>query len=136
MTEKLKVGISIGDPNGIGMEVIIKSLLDSRVLEYFTPIVYGNAKMSSFHRKALGVTDFSFNIINHPGQAHPKRANLINCWQEEFKITLGEPSPEAGKYAFISLEKATEDLLVGKIDVLVTAPIDKSTIQQEGFNFP
>lgn len=136
MTEKLKIGISIGDPNGIGMEVIIKSLLDSRVLEYFTPIVYGHAKVASFHRKALGVSDFSFNIINHPGQANPKRPNLINCWHEDVKITLGEPTEIGGKFAFLSLEKATADLVEGKIDALVTAPIDKSTIQQEGFNFP
>src|SRR5690554_3383835 len=136
MTEKLKIGISIGDPNGIGMEVIIKSLMDNRVLDYFTPIVYGHAKVASFHRKALGISDFSFNIINHPGQANPKRSNLINCWQEEVKITLGEQNEIGGKFAFLSLERATEDLLDGKIDALVTAPIDKSTIQQERFNFP
>src|SRR5690606_15165340 len=100
------------------------------------PIVYGHAKVASFHRKALGVSDFNFNIINHPGQANPKRPNLINCWHEDVKITLGEPTEIGGKFAFLSLEKATADLVEGKIDALVTAPIDKSTIQQEGFNFP
>lgn len=136
MSEKLKIGISIGDVNGIGMEVIIKALFDLRVLEYFTPIVYGHAKVASFHRKALGIGDFSFNIINHPGQANPKRANLINCWNDEVKITLGEQNEIGGKYAFLSLERATEDLLAGKIDALVTAPINKSNIQQDDFEFP
>lgn len=136
MTEKLKIGISIGDPNGIGMEVIIKALMDSRVLEYFTPIVYGHAKVASFHRKALNISDFSFNLINHAGQANPKRPNLINCWQEEVKITLGEETEVGGKFAFLSLERATSDLIEGKIDALVTAPINKSNIQQEGFHFP
>ena len=136
MSEKLKIGISIGDLNGIGMEVIIKALQDTRVLDYFTPIVYGQAKIASFHRKASGVSDFSFQIINDANQAKPKRANLINCWQEDVKITLGEQNETGGKYAFISLKKATEDLLAGKIDALVTAPINKSNIQQEGFEFP
>jgi len=136
MADKLKIGITVGDINGIGLEVIIKSLLDNRVLEFFTPIVYGNTKVASFHRKALGVNDFSFNVINDPEQANPKRANMINCWQEDVKITLGEENEIGGKYAFISLEKAIEDLNAGKIDAVVTAPINKHNIQQEGFHFP
>ncbi|MBL1407769.1 4-hydroxythreonine-4-phosphate dehydrogenase PdxA [Sphingobacterium faecale] len=136
MSEKLKVGISIGDLNGVGMEVIIKSLMDNRVLEYFTPIVYGNTKNASFHRKANNINDFSFNVIQSPEQANPKRANIINCWQEDVKITLGEENEIGGKYAFISLDKAVEDLTAGKLDALVTAPINKHNIQQEGFRFP
>lgn len=136
MSEKLKIGISIGDVNGIGLEVIIKTLLDSRVLEYFTPIVYGNTKVASFHRKALGINDFSFNVINSVQQANPKRANMINCWQEDVKITLGEENEIGGKYAFLSLKHAVDDLVVGNIDALVTAPINKHNIQQEEFNFP
>lgn len=136
MSDKLKVGISIGDINGIGLEVIIKSLLDNRVLEYFTPIVYGNTKNASFHRKANNINDFSFNVINGAEQANPKRANIINCWQEDVRITLGEENEIGGKYAFISLERAVEDLNAGKIDALITAPINKHNIQQEGFSFP
>lgn len=136
MSEKIKVGISIGDLNGIGMEVIIKSLMDNRVLDYFTPIVYGNTKNASFHRKANNINDFSFNVINEAEQANPKRSNMINVWQEDVKITLGEDTEIGGKYAFLSLEKAVEDLNAGKIDALVTAPINKHNIQQEGFNFP
>ncbi|WP_262247189.1 4-hydroxythreonine-4-phosphate dehydrogenase PdxA [Parapedobacter soli] len=136
MSEKLKIGISIGDVNGIGLEVIIKTLLDSRVLEYFTPIVYGNTKVASFHRKALGINDFSFNVVNDATQAHAKRANMINCWQDDVKITLGEENEIGGKYAFLSLKHAVDDLVRGNIDALVTAPINKHNIQQEGFDFP
>lgn len=136
MSDKLKIGISIGDVNGIGLEVIIKTLMDSRVLEYFTPVVYGNTKVASFHRKALGINDFSFNVVNTADQAHPKRPNMINCWQEDVKITLGIENEIGGKYAFLSLKHAVDDLVAGKIDALVTAPINKHNIQQEGFNFP
>lgn len=136
MNEKLKIGITVGDINGIGLEVIIKSLQHSRLLDYFTPIVYGNSKVASFHRKAIGINDFSFQIIPSPEEANPKRANMINCWQEDVKITLGEQNEIGGKYAFISLQTATDDLLAGKIDALVTAPINKANIQREGFEFP
>src|SRR5690606_25206382 len=90
----------------------------------------------SFHRKALGINDFSFQVINHPEQANDKRPNLINSWQEDVRITLGEENEIGGKYAFLSLKHATDDLLAGKIDALVTAPINKHNIQQEGFDFP
>ncbi|MGK6349913.1 4-hydroxythreonine-4-phosphate dehydrogenase PdxA [Parapedobacter sp. DT-150] len=136
MSDKLKIGISIGDVNGIGLEVIIKTLLDNRILEYFTPIVYGNTKVASFHRKALGINDFSFNVVNTADQAHSKRPNMINSWQEDVKITLGEENEIGGKYAFLSLKHAVDDLVAGKIDALVTAPINKHNIQQEGFDFP
>lgn len=136
MSDKLKVGISIGDINGIGLEVIIKTLADNRILDFFTPIVYGNTKVASFHRKSIGINDFSFNVINSPDQAHDKRPNMINCWQEDVKISLGESNETGGKYAFLSLERATEDLINKKIDALVTAPINKHNIQQKDFNFP
>lgn len=136
MSEKLKIGISVGDINGIGLEVIIKSLMDARVLDFFTPIVYGNTKVASFHRKAAGVTDFSFQVIQSPEHANAKRPNMISCWQEDVKVTLGEQNEIGGKYAFISLQRATEDLKAGLLDALVTAPINKHNIQQEGFHFP
>lgn len=136
MSEKIKVGISVGDLNGIGLEVIIKSLQNNRMLDYFTPIVYGNTKNASFHRKAININDFSFNVINDPSQANPKKANMINVWQEDVKIVLGADNEIGGKYAFLSLERAVEDLTQDKIDVLVTAPINKHNIQQEGFKFP
>ncbi|WP_028297982.1 4-hydroxythreonine-4-phosphate dehydrogenase PdxA [Olivibacter sitiensis] len=136
MSEKLKIGISIGDINGIGLEIIIKSLADNRILDFFTPIVYGNTKAASFHRKTLGINDFSFQVINTPSQANDKRPNMINCWQEEVKIDLGVANEIGGKYALISLERAMEDLLAGEIDALVTAPINKHGIQSDRFSFP
>lgn len=136
MSDKLKIGISIGDVNGIGLEVIIKTLMDNRMLDYFTPVVYGNTKVASFHRKALGINDFSFQVVNSPEQAHTKRPNMINCWQEDVKITLGEENETGGKYAFLSLKHAVDDLVAGKLDALVTAPINKHNIQREEFSFP
>ncbi|MBC7744937.1 MAG: 4-hydroxythreonine-4-phosphate dehydrogenase PdxA [Flavobacterium sp.] len=135
MSDKLKVGISIGDINGIGMEVIIKTLADTRILEYCTPIVYGHSKVASFHRKTLALPEFSFNVINNVSQAHEKKPNMINCWEEDVVIELGHTTELGGKYAFISLEKAMEDLLSGSIDALVTGPINKHNIQNDNFQF-
>ena len=134
--KKIKVGISIGDVNGIGMEVIIKTFADNRMLDFCTPIVYGNTKIASYFRKNVGLSDFSFNVITSADQANEKRANIINCWEEDVKITPGEANETGGKYAFISLENAVNDLIAGNIDALVTAPINKKSIQNESFNFP
>lgn len=135
MSDKLKVGISIGDVNGIGLEVIIKTLSDTRILDYCTPIVYGHTKVASFHRKTLAASDFNFNVVNNPAQANAKKANMINCWEEDVKIELGAATPTGGKYALISLERAMTDLLAGDIDALVTAPINKHNIQSDEFQF-
>jgi 4-hydroxythreonine-4-phosphate dehydrogenase len=136
MSDKVKIGISIGDVNGIGLEVILKALANNSILDYCTPIVYGHTKVASYHRKALGLTDFNFNVINSASMANPKKANLINCWDEDVKIELGVSTETGGKYALLSLEKATEDLISGEIDALVTAPINKFNIQSETFKFP
>ncbi len=85
---RIKVGISVGDLNGIGMEVIIKTFLDNRVMELYTPIIFGGAKTSSYHRKALEIKDFSFNIINKIKDINIKRANLLSCWNEEVEIKI------------------------------------------------
>jgi len=132
----VKVGISIGDFNGIGMEVIIKTFMDNRMLQVCTPIVYGSSRIASFHRKALNISDFSFNLIREAGAANPKMANLINCWDEELKMELGISSAIAGEKSIKSLELAVADLKSGKIDVLVTAPINKNNVQSEKFSFP
>lgn len=136
MSDKVKIGISIGDVNGIGLEVILKTLSESKILDYCTPIVYGNTKVASFHRKALKMGDFTFNVITQADQANPRKANMINCWEEDVKIELGQVTDIGGKYALLSLQKATDDLLSGAIDALVTAPINKHNIQSETFNFP
>lgn len=135
MSDKIKIGISIGDINGIGLEVIIKTLMDSKIMEYCTPIVYGHTKVASFHRKALDINEFNFNVINSPEEAHTKRPNIINCWEEDVRIELGSSTPTGGKYAFISLERALDDLIAGKTDALITAPINKHNIQSDEFQF-
>ena len=136
MSDKLKIGISIGDINGIGLEVVLKTLAESKVLDYCTPIVYGHTKVASFHRKAAHLSDFMFNVVPNAEAAVAGKANMINCWEEDVKIELGTANETGGKYAFLSLQKATDDLVSGAIDALVTAPINKNNIQSENFTFP
>jgi 4-hydroxythreonine-4-phosphate dehydrogenase len=131
-----KVGISIGDINGIGIEVILKSILDNRIFELCTIIIYGSYKTISYHRKALNISNLSLHKIKTPEEADTEMANLISCWSEEVNIELGAVSEEGGQYALKSLEAATQDLIDKKIDVLITAPINKDNIQSEGFSFP
>ncbi len=133
---KIRLGITVGDLNGIGMEVIIKTFMEAKMTSFCTPIVYGSSRTAGYHRKALGVTDWSFNFINGASEAHTKRVNLVTVWQDEVNLELGIASKEVGAYALKSLEAAVADLKAGKIDALVTAPINKNTIQAENFNFP
>lgn len=135
-TSKIKVGISCGDLNGIGLEVAIKTFLDNRVFELCTPILYASKKVSSAYRKELDIKDFSFEEIKSVEEANPKRANVINVWNEDVELNLGTPTKTSGEYALKSLQAATADLKEGKIDVLLTAPIDKHNIQSDEFNFP
>ena len=136
MSKKVRVGVSIGDINGIGMEVIIKTFMDKRMQELCTPIIFGSSKSASFYQKAIGIEDFSFNVIENPSKANNKKVNLINCWKEEVKITLGENTAEGGMFAVKSLEAATNALQKDEVDVLVTAPINKQNIQSYSFQFP
>ena len=131
----IKVGISHGDINGIGYEVIIKTFLDNRILEMCTPIVYGSSKVASFHRKALNLENFSFNIIGKAQDANPKRANLINCTNDDINIEIGKSTAEAGLASIKALNLAVDDAIQGKIDVLITAPINKENVQSKEFNF-
>lgn len=136
MTEnKIRVGITQGDVNGIGLEVIIKTLLDPQLYELCTPVIFSSQKTTSYHRKALGQENFSFNPVKDLDSLNSKRANLITCYEEEINIELGKPSAVTGKYAIKSIEAACDALLQKKIDVLVTAPIDKHSIQSETFQF-
>lgn len=134
--EKIVVGITQGDINGIGYEIIIKTLLDSRIFDICTPIVYGSPKIAGYHRKALNIDNFSLNNIKHASEANAKRANIINCVDDNIRVELGKSTSMAGEAAFSSLERAVRDLKNGDIDVLVTAPINKHNIQSEKFSFP
>lgn len=128
-------GISQGDINGIGYEVIIKALMDPTINEICIPVVYGSPKVAAYHRKALNINNFSFNNIRSADEANPKKANMINCLDDNIRVELGKSTQQGGEAAFTSLERAIEDLKAGKINVLVTAPIDKKNIQSEKFSF-
>ncbi len=132
----IRVGISIGDINGIGPEVIIKSLNDARITMDCVPIIYASTKTLSFHKKAIQEHDFIYQSCKSVEEAVPKKVNVVNVWNDEVEFELGKGTETSGKYAFQSLEKACEDLAAGKIDVLVTAPISKEAIGKAGFKFP
>ena len=130
------VGISLGDINGIGPEVIIKTFSDSRLLKLVTPVIYGSGKIISFYRKLLDLEGFKYNQIRDIEQARPKTINVLNCWEESITIKPGSPSEESASYALKSLEKTTEDLIAQKLNAMVTGPINKNSIQDDSFNFP
>jgi 4-hydroxythreonine-4-phosphate dehydrogenase len=130
------VGITHGDINGIGYEVIIKALSDPAINDICVPVVYGSPKVAAYHRKALNINSFNFNNIRTVEEANHRRANMINCLDDNVHVELGKSTPHGGECALSSLEKAIEDLKEGKLDVLVTAPIDKHNMQSEAFKFP
>ncbi len=134
--EKPIVGITIGDINGIGPEVILKTLQDQRILKLCTPIVYGSARVLNFYKKTSTLNeDIHFFQIKNASDCNAKKINLIAGWEEELEPEAGKETAAGGKAAFLSLEKATEDLRQGRIDAVVTAPVNKNNMQQEGFRF-
>lgn len=135
--EKIKVAITHGDVNGIGYEVIIKTLLDPKIMELCTSVVYGSSKVASYHKKTITESgDFAFNLIKTADLANSKRCNIINCYDKEVKIELGKSTELAGMLSLMSIDAAIHDLKNKLVDVLVTAPINKKNIQSEDFNFP
>ncbi|MFK7797358.1 MAG: 4-hydroxythreonine-4-phosphate dehydrogenase PdxA [Aureispira sp.] len=134
--KKLTIGISSGDINGIGLEVAIKVLSDKRLLDWCIPVIYASTKVVSYHKNIAKVRDFSFHNASSVESINPQAVNVINCWMENVKITLGQTTADGGKYATFSLEQATEDLRLGHLDALVTAPINKAAMQISGFEFP
>lgn len=134
--DTIRIGITHGDINGIGYEVIMKTLMDPRILEMCTPIIYGSPKVAAYHRKALNIHDLSFNHIEAAKDAFRKKANIINCIDENVRVELGKSTAEAGLSSFNALDRATSDLKMGYIDALITAPINKDNIQNEDFKFP
>jgi len=130
------IGVSLGDMNGVGPEVIIKTFSDSRLLNLLTPVVYGSGKIISFYRKLLEANNFNYHQVQELGQIKHRSVNILNCWDEGVTIKPGIASKEAGEYALKSLEMATTDLIAQRLDGLVTGPINKKSIQQESFDFP
>ena len=132
---KIRIGITQGDIDGVGYEVILKTFSDPTMLELCTPIIYGSPKVAAYHRKALDVQT-NFSIINTASEAGCNRLSVVNCTDDEVKVEFSKPDVEAGKAALGALEKAIEEYKEGMIDVIVTAPINKHTIQSDAFHFP
>jgi 4-hydroxythreonine-4-phosphate dehydrogenase len=132
---KPRIGISIGDLNGIGPEVIIKALADHRLFSLLTPVIYGSARVITFYKKLLEIEEFNYTQVRNRGQYAPKTINIVNCWEDNIDIVPGKASPESGKASFLALKQACEDLRDGHLDALVTAPIDKHSIHSDEFPF-
>lgn len=129
------IGISVGDINGIGPEIVLKAVSDIRILEYCVPIIFCNNKVLNFYRKNVPELQQTFNIIKDFDKVSTKQVNLFNCWEEEVTVTPGVLNDVGGKYAVLSLKSATEALLQNKIQGLVTAPIHKKNVLNNNFNF-
>ena len=136
INNKITVGITQGDGNGIGYEVIIKALADQRILDSFTPVIYGSSKIFGFYRKLIHNLDpMDTYVINSAKDARIRKINILNCLPDNVYVEPGQSTPESAKAAITSLERAVADLKAGDIDVLVTAPINKRAMSKEGFGF-
>ena len=136
MSNKLIVGITPGDGNGVGYEVIIKTFADERILDMCTPVIYGSSKLFGFYRKNIhNIGNINTNVIASAKDVHPKRVNIVNCLPDNVYVEPGQPTPESAKYAMTSLNCAVEDIKAGLIDVLVTAPVSKLAMVKEGFGY-
>ena len=134
INNKIIIGVSVGDINGIGTEVIIKTFDNPAMLELCTPVIFGSSKLISYYKKLCG-SDMPFVGIDNVSQIIPGKVNIVNLWQEAPVITPGRDTEEGGRLAFESLKAATSALKKGQIAALVTAPINKKNIQCEGFHF-
>ncbi len=133
---RLKIGITCGDVNGIGLEVIMKTFLDNRMHQVCTPVIYASSKLVSSQRKLLNLTEFNYNTVRTSSDVILRKTNVVNCWEEEIAVEWGKSTELSGNYAWRSIQAAVGDLKEKKIDALVTAPINKHNIQSKEFNFP
>ncbi len=131
-----KIGITVGDINGIGPEVIIKALRDNRILKYMTPIIYGSTKTLNYYRKNFHIEDFQYTQLKSSEELIPNKVNVVNCWDTMLEITAGQPTETGAEAARKALTMAVKDLKDEFTDAVVTAPINKHNIQSEDFNFP
>ncbi len=135
-SNRLKVGITIGDTNGIGIEVALKAVGIPEMMDLCIPVIYGSSKVVSYHRNACNLPGFQINHTKSARNLKENMPNLVECIDQEIKVELGHPSKQAGQAAFLALESAVRDLKSGLIDALVTAPISKENIQSDQFHFP
>ena len=137
MSKMLTIGITQGDSNGIGYEVIIKALSDPRIMDMFIPVVYGSSKFFGFNKKLIPETEqLNTNVIATAADAKAKRVNIINCVPDSYNIEFGQATKEGAAAAFASLKAAVADLQSGAINALVTAPFNKHSMEESGFDFP
>ncbi len=129
------IGITIGDINGIGAEVIIKALSDTRILNHMTPVIFGSTKVLSFYRNLLKKEDFQYSQLKSINDLNTRKINVVNCWSEMIEIKVGQVTKEAGKCAYLALREGVKYLKENKIDAIVTAPINKKNIQRDDFQF-
>lgn len=134
--QKLKVGITLGDSNGIGIEVALKAIGVPEMMDLCIPVLYGSGRILSYHRNACNLTSFQINNTKSAEKLNDNMPNLVECISQEIKVEMGQPSKQAGLASFMALEAAVRDLKAGHIDVLVTAPINKDNIQSDQFHFP
>ena len=130
----MKIGITIGDINGVGIEVILKALSNDKMLDMFTPVIYGSAKAVSYYKNIVNA-DIHFVSNKDPQRASRNKINVVNCWEDTVNISVGQATKEGGKFAHIALDRAVQDLKDHKIDALVTAPINKSTMDPDRFPY-
>lgn len=133
--EKPIIGITVGDINGIGLEVILKALSHKKILDICVPVIYGSSKVVSYHKNIVALDDLTFYSQRNAERLQFDKINVVNVWQDNVNITLGKPTDQGGKYAQMSLEAAVADLKAGLINALVTAPIHKKSMQMAGFQY-
>ncbi|MFB0966501.1 MAG: 4-hydroxythreonine-4-phosphate dehydrogenase PdxA, partial [Cloacibacterium sp.] len=129
---KIKVGISVGDFNGIGVEIILKALKDKNITDFFTPVIFGSGKLFSYQKNVFKINT-TFNYVQTAKEAANGKLNIVNLWKDNVNVDFGTPTEESTKMAIDSLEAATDALMKGEIDVLVTAPINKDEMMKQGF---
>lgn len=132
----IRAGITTGDFNGIGPEVIIKTLAHPSITQLCTPVIYGSSKVISYHKNIVNPGDFNFHTTSGADKLYTQKVNVVNCWQDNVNISLGKESEESGRFAHVALDRAVRDLKEGHIDVLITAPVSKSAMQLAGFAYP
>ena len=132
----IRAGITVGDINGIGLEVIIKTLSHPSVTQLCTPVIYGSSKVVSYHKNIVNPGDFTFHNTATADKIYHQKINVVNCWQDTVNIALGKETEEGGRFAHIALDRAVRDLKEGHIDLLVTAPINKNSMKMAGFQYP
>lgn len=133
---KHKIGITIGDINGIGPEVIIKAFSSPKMLEFCVPIIYGSSKVMSYHKNIVKTHDFSFVTTGDASRASNSKVNVVNCWDDDIKINLGIATEEAGRLAQKAMDRAIDEAKDGKLDAIVTAPINKEAMKMANFPHP